>query len=107
MLSVLHWFVSLFLPCFKRDSRLKKRSKCPSWRGDAPVRPHCQGRGVSVHRSEAQSLDGSGAGFSQEGQRDRKKSQEELCERAVEAAKLPGAGIGPKLCPGKCAAEKG
>src|SRR6266576_6639270 len=25
----------------------------------------------------------------------------------AEAAKLPGAGIGPKLCPGKCAAEKG
>jgi hypothetical protein len=24
----------------------------------------------------------------------------------AEAAKLPGAGIGPKLCPGKCAAEK-
>src|SRR6266571_9232948 len=25
----------------------------------------------------------------------------------AEAAKLPGAGIGPKPCPGKCAAEKG
>src|SRR5690349_2310159 len=25
----------------------------------------------------------------------------------AEAAKLPGAGIGPKQCPGKCAAEKG
>src|SRR6266481_4129784 len=25
----------------------------------------------------------------------------------AEAAKLPGAGIGPKLCPRKCAAEKG
>ena len=25
----------------------------------------------------------------------------------AEAAKLPGAGIGPRLCPGKCAAEKG
>src|SRR5712692_10504768 len=24
----------------------------------------------------------------------------------AEAAKLPGAGIGPKQCPGKCAAEK-
>src|SRR5580704_12880359 len=25
----------------------------------------------------------------------------------AEAAKLPGAGIGPKLCPGNCVAEKG
>jgi hypothetical protein len=25
----------------------------------------------------------------------------------AEAAKLPGAGIGPKQCPRKCAAEKG
>jgi len=25
----------------------------------------------------------------------------------AEDAKLPGAGIGPKQCPGKCAAEKG
>src|SRR6266481_4625602 len=25
----------------------------------------------------------------------------------AEAVKLPGAGIGPKQCPGKCAAEKG
>src|SRR5437879_13353680 len=25
----------------------------------------------------------------------------------AEAAKLPGAGIGPKQCPGKCATEKG
>ena len=25
----------------------------------------------------------------------------------AEAAKLPGAGIGPKKCPAKCAAEKG
>ena len=25
----------------------------------------------------------------------------------AEAAKLPGAGIGPKQCPGKCVAEKG
>ena len=33
------------------------KSKCPSWRGKAPVRPRCQGRGVGVHRSEAQSLD--------------------------------------------------
>jgi hypothetical protein len=24
----------------------------------------------------------------------------------LRAAKLPGAGIGPKLCPGKCSAEK-
>jgi hypothetical protein len=24
----------------------------------------------------------------------------------AEAAKMPGAGIGPKQCPGKCAAEK-
>src|SRR5713226_686309 len=32
------------------------KNKCPSWRGKAPVRPRCQGRGVGVHRSEAQSL---------------------------------------------------
>src|SRR5260370_7142168 len=33
------------------------KSKCTSWRGKAPVRPRCQGRGVGVHRSEAESLD--------------------------------------------------
>ena len=34
-----------------------RRNKCSSWRGKAPVRPRCQGRGVGVHPSEAQSLD--------------------------------------------------
>jgi len=49
-----------------------QKSKCPSWRGKATVRPRSAGRGVGVHRSAAKSLDGkadeSGAGFSQEGQ---------------------------------------
>jgi hypothetical protein len=34
------------------------KSKCPSWRGKAPVRARRQARGVGVHRSEAQRLDG-------------------------------------------------
>src|SRR6516225_3129329 len=48
---------SFFLPFFKRDFRLKKRSKCPSWRSSALCRTRCQGRGFCVHRSEVESLD--------------------------------------------------
>ena len=50
-------FGSFFLPFFRRDFRLKKRSKCPSWRSPALSRTRCQGRGFCVHRSEVQSLD--------------------------------------------------
>src|SRR6266851_1073851 len=48
------WFRFLLLR-YRRERCIK--SKCPSWRGQAPGRPRCQGRGVGVHRSEAQSLD--------------------------------------------------
>src|SRR5882724_10955164 len=34
------------------------KSKCPSWRGKAPVRTCRQARGLGVHRSEAERLDG-------------------------------------------------
>jgi hypothetical protein len=40
-----------------RGGKPRMKSKCPSWQGKAPVRPRCQGRGLCVHRSEAQSLD--------------------------------------------------
>src|SRR6266850_6883247 len=39
-------FVVLFSPFFKRDFRLKKRTKCPSWPSQALRRPRCQGRAV-------------------------------------------------------------
>src|SRR5215472_16892510 len=50
-------FGSLFLPFFRRDFRLKKRSKCPSWRSPALCRTRCQGRGFCVYRSGVKSLD--------------------------------------------------
>ena len=53
---------SFFLPFFKRDFRLKKRSKCPSWRSSALCRTRCQGRGFCVHRSEVESLDSKAGG---------------------------------------------
>src|SRR2546425_3524186 len=56
MLSFWH-LVSFLLPFFERDFRLKKRSKCPSWRSRALCRTRCQGRGFCVHRSEVKSLD--------------------------------------------------
>src|SRR6266436_3060988 len=106
MLSFCH-FDFLFPPFFKRDLRLKKRSKCPSWRSQALCRTRCQGRGFCVHRSEVKSLDRtSGRGSAllrREGQRDEKGSQAERMEGGccTVAAKLPGAGIGPKQCPRK------
>src|SRR5258708_18895702 len=45
-----------FLP-FAQRRFAAQENKCRSWQGKAPVRPRCQGRGVGVHRSEAQSLD--------------------------------------------------
>src|SRR5215469_8209357 len=50
-------FGSFFLPFYKRDFRLKKRSKCPSWRSSAFCRTRCQGRVVCVHGSGAYGLD--------------------------------------------------
>ena len=50
-------FVFLFPPFFERDFRLKKRSKCPSWRSPALCRTRCQGRAVCVHGSGADGLD--------------------------------------------------
>src|SRR5262249_59330391 len=55
-------FGSFFLPFFKRDFRLKKRSKCPSWGSLALCRTRCQGRGFCVHRSEVKSLDRTSGG---------------------------------------------
>jgi hypothetical protein len=53
------------------------KSKCPSWRGKAPDRPRCQGRrGMAFigakRRPLTEEADGSGAGFSQEGQKGEK-----------------------------------
>jgi hypothetical protein len=49
------------------------KSKCPSWRGKATVRPRCQGRrSVAFIGAKRRPLTGeaggSGAGFPQEGQ---------------------------------------
>jgi len=49
------------------------KSNCPSWRGKAPVRPRGQGRRVvaftgAERKPLTEEADGSGAGFSQEGQ---------------------------------------
>jgi hypothetical protein len=49
------------------------KNKCPSWRGNAPVRLRRQGRRVvaftgAERKPLTEGADGSGAGFSQEGQ---------------------------------------
>ena len=49
------------------------KNKCPSWRAKATVRPRCQGRAGfafigAKRRPLTEQADGSGAGFSQEGQ---------------------------------------
>jgi hypothetical protein len=49
------------------------KSKCPSWRGEATVRLRRQGRRVMAftgakRKPLTEEADGSGAGFSQEGQ---------------------------------------
>src|SRR5215469_18595661 len=71
-------FGSFFLPFYKRDFRLKKRSKRPSWRSPALCRTRCQGRVVCVHGSGAHGLDSkSGRGSAllrQEGQGKRRFS---------------------------------
>src|SRR5882762_8987288 len=58
--ELLHWktpFVGfVFAPKRHRMERCIK-SECPSWRGEAPGRPRCQGRAVCVYRSEAKTLD--------------------------------------------------
>src|SRR5207244_8499100 len=74
-------------PFFERDFRLKKRSKCPSWRSPALCRPRCQGRAVCVLGSEADGVDRTSGWESallpQEGQRVQKDSREVLCERML------------------------
>jgi len=45
---------------FRGTAERCRRSKCPSWRAEATVRPRRQGRVVGVHRSEEESLDGRG-----------------------------------------------
>jgi hypothetical protein len=45
---------------FRGTAKRCRRSKCPSWRAEATVRPRRQGRVVGVHRSEEESLDGRG-----------------------------------------------
>jgi len=45
---------------FRGTAERCRRSKRPSWRAEATVRPRRQGRVVGVHRSEEESLDGRG-----------------------------------------------
>ena len=70
--------VLMLPPCFSSRCRPgvaepRVKSKCPSWRGKATVRPRRQGRrGVAFIGASGnpctEEADGSGAGFSQEGQ---------------------------------------
>src|SRR5215470_15833353 len=82
MLSVWHWFVSLFLPSFKRDFRLKKRSN--ALRGGETrlsVRTVKAAELAFIEakrRALTETAGGSGAGFSQEGQTDQNDSRPEL-----------------------------
>jgi hypothetical protein len=77
MLSVWHWFVSLFLRSFKREFRLKKEAN--ALRGGErrlSVRT-VKAAGSAFIEAKRRALTelargGSGAGFSQEGQSDKK-----------------------------------
>src|ERR1700733_6751868 len=57
----LHDLISPFLnfgfAVRRRGGRPRSRKQMPSWPGKAPVGRRCQGRGVCVHRSAAESLD--------------------------------------------------
>src|ERR1700676_4633302 len=55
-ICIVRSFALLVLPLVHR--RAVHEKQVPSWRGEAPVHPRSQGRGVGVHRSEAESLDG-------------------------------------------------
>src|SRR5262249_5454469 len=66
--------VGLVFASQRRRTQRRIKSKCPSWRGKAPVRPRCQGRAVfafigTQRRALTEQAGGSGAGFSQEGQK--------------------------------------
>jgi len=57
----------------RRRTRRRIKSKCPSWRGEAPGRPRCQGRVVFAFiGAKRETLDRRsgrlGAGLRQEGQ---------------------------------------
>ena len=73
MLSVWHWFVSLFLPSFKRDFRLKKEAIALRGGGKRLAVRAVKAAGLAFiearRRALTEQADGSGAGFSQEGQR--------------------------------------
>jgi DNA ligase D-like protein (predicted ligase) len=43
--------------CLLRSGTLLHKKQSPSWRSPATSRPRCQGRGVGVYRSEAETLD--------------------------------------------------
>src|SRR5258708_33889404 len=51
-------FAPLFVVfCLLRSCTLLHKKQSPSWRSPATSRPRCQGRGVGVYRSEAETLD--------------------------------------------------
>src|SRR5262245_35295483 len=65
--------VGLVFASQRRRTRRRIKSKCPSWRGEAPGRPRCQGRVVFAFiGAERETLDRRsgrlGAGFGEEGQ---------------------------------------
>jgi hypothetical protein len=61
-----------------RGDELRMKNKFPSWRGEAAVRPRCQGRRSMAfieaqRRPLTEEADGSDAGFSQEGNLEEKR----------------------------------
>ncbi len=87
------------------------KNKCPSWRARATVRPRCQGRAgfafiEAKRRPLTEQVDGSGAGFSQEGHRSEMLAKGAYASGSYEAPESVGRRNWPEPRLGKCAAKK-
>ena len=110
MLSVWHWFASLFLPSFKCDFRLKEKKQMPFVAGKRRLSARAVKaaglRGVAFIEAKRRALTelagGSGAGFSQEGQR-----VQNLCERMLSGSReAAGRRNWPEAVPRKMRSRK-